>query len=320
MDFKELNVAAQGRWRDILGQHGVLVPPTNRHGSCPHCGGKDRFRFDDKEGRGTWFCNQCGSGDGPDLLARCLGVGLGKAKQLALECVGHLPEASAQPAAQYVPNRTEAERLAEFHQHFALIRRNVRRGECDYLKGKGYGSVPAFLAGKTVKLNIHGGKSQLVAEGDTLLKLYNFKNEVVGLQYINADGSRKRYVSGSIKKGSFMALPAIETPTRYVLAEGYATAWAMRLLVPDASVLVTFDAGNHVHVARNIRVNNPEARICIAADNDENGTGIGSALRAREELGNIHISMPTREGDFDDVYRTQGNAAALAEFVANMSS
>jgi hypothetical protein len=36
----------------------------NRHQACPVCGGSDRFRFDDKEGRGTWFCNQCGAGDG----------------------------------------------------------------------------------------------------------------------------------------------------------------------------------------------------------------------------------------------------------------
>lgn len=32
------------------------------------CEGKDRFRFDNKEGRGTWICNQCGAGDGFKLL------------------------------------------------------------------------------------------------------------------------------------------------------------------------------------------------------------------------------------------------------------
>ncbi|NYY79755.1 hypothetical protein DMH17_06695 [Raoultella planticola] len=34
------------------------------------CGGADRFRFDDKEGRGTWFCNQCGAGDGLKLVEK----------------------------------------------------------------------------------------------------------------------------------------------------------------------------------------------------------------------------------------------------------
>jgi len=41
-----------------------------RHGPCPICGGKDRFRFDDKEGEGTYFCNQCGAGTGLLLLRK----------------------------------------------------------------------------------------------------------------------------------------------------------------------------------------------------------------------------------------------------------
>lgn len=40
----------------------------NKHGPCPVCGGKDRFRFDNKNGKGTFFCNQCGAGDGITLL------------------------------------------------------------------------------------------------------------------------------------------------------------------------------------------------------------------------------------------------------------
>ena len=62
---------ARGRWRDILlalgVAHGFL---TNKHGPCPICGGKDRFRFDDKEGAGTYYCNQCGPGTGIILLRR----------------------------------------------------------------------------------------------------------------------------------------------------------------------------------------------------------------------------------------------------------
>ena len=62
---------ARGRWRDILVQLGVesrfLV---NRHGPCPLCGGKDRFRWDDKEGSGSYYCNQCGPGPGLLLLRK----------------------------------------------------------------------------------------------------------------------------------------------------------------------------------------------------------------------------------------------------------
>lgn len=63
-----------GRWRSILTSLGVddgrLVP---KHGPCPACGGKDRFRFDNKEGRGTWYCSHCGAGDGIDLLRKING-------------------------------------------------------------------------------------------------------------------------------------------------------------------------------------------------------------------------------------------------------
>jgi putative DNA primase/helicase len=46
---------------------------VNRHGPCPICGGKDRFRFDDKDRRGTWICNQCGAGDGFSLAQKVNG-------------------------------------------------------------------------------------------------------------------------------------------------------------------------------------------------------------------------------------------------------
>lgn len=50
---------ARGRWREILPALGIDAKAlTNRHSPCPVCGGKDRFRFDDKNGSGSWICNQ----------------------------------------------------------------------------------------------------------------------------------------------------------------------------------------------------------------------------------------------------------------------
>src|SRR5260370_38280875 len=46
------------RWVDILTALGVPTKFLNRrHGPCPMCGGKDRFRFIDTDGKGTFFCN-----------------------------------------------------------------------------------------------------------------------------------------------------------------------------------------------------------------------------------------------------------------------
>lgn len=67
MNVTETVKQACGHWPRILPALGVKVI-KNRHQTCPVCGGSDRFRFDDKEGRGTWFCNQCGAGDGLKLV------------------------------------------------------------------------------------------------------------------------------------------------------------------------------------------------------------------------------------------------------------
>jgi putative DNA primase/helicase len=64
------------RWFDLLSYLGVESRfLRNKHGPCPLCGGKDRFRWDNKEGRGTWICSHCGAGDGAELAMRVLGTG-----------------------------------------------------------------------------------------------------------------------------------------------------------------------------------------------------------------------------------------------------
>jgi putative DNA primase/helicase len=63
---------ARNRWREILPQLGIETRfLTNKHGPCPVCGGRDRFRFDDRDGTGSYYCNQCGAGSGV-VLARKL--------------------------------------------------------------------------------------------------------------------------------------------------------------------------------------------------------------------------------------------------------
>jgi putative DNA primase/helicase len=62
---------ARGRWKDILPQLGIAAGfLQNRHGPCPVCGGKDRFRFDDRDGSGSYYCNQCGPGPGVMLVRK----------------------------------------------------------------------------------------------------------------------------------------------------------------------------------------------------------------------------------------------------------
>lgn len=63
--------AARGRWRGIITTLGVdPVYLDGKHHSCPFCGGKDRWRFDDKDGSGSFICSGCGSGYGMDFVQR----------------------------------------------------------------------------------------------------------------------------------------------------------------------------------------------------------------------------------------------------------
>ena len=83
---------ARGRWRDLLQAIGVPATAlTGKHMACPFCGGKDRFRFDDKAGNGTFFCTHCGAGSGVDFAMKWMKCDFITAKK---EIEKHLPSAS----------------------------------------------------------------------------------------------------------------------------------------------------------------------------------------------------------------------------------
>ena len=65
---------ARHRWREILPQLGINTRfLQNKHGPCPLCGGRDRYRFDDKDGTGSYYCHQCGAGVGIIMLRKLKG-------------------------------------------------------------------------------------------------------------------------------------------------------------------------------------------------------------------------------------------------------
>ena len=91
----------QGRWPDLLAQLGGLTAEqlTNKHQPCPLCGGKDRYRFDDQDGTGSWFCNKCGgkdqaggAGNGIDMLMRRNGWSYAETCQRLEDHLGQVPE------------------------------------------------------------------------------------------------------------------------------------------------------------------------------------------------------------------------------------
>ncbi len=96
----------------------------NRHQACPVCGGADRFRFDDKEGRGTWFCNQCGAGDGLKLVEKVFGISASEAAGKVNAVTGHLPPVAPEVMAA-ADAGTEAERKAAAALAVRLLEKNA---------------------------------------------------------------------------------------------------------------------------------------------------------------------------------------------------
>lgn len=111
---------AQNKWPGILQHFGMDSKfLTGRHTACPICGdGKDRFRFDDKDGKGTFFCTQCGSGDGFKLLELWDGIQFKDAAKKIEEISGVIPAQKAKPVFTTTPERikrlwNESHRITE---------------------------------------------------------------------------------------------------------------------------------------------------------------------------------------------------------------
>ncbi len=132
---------ARGRWDTILPRLGIDPKfLTNRHGPCPLCGGKDRYRWDDKDGSGSYFCNQCGAGDGLILVRKKHGWDYATACNEIDLIIGLEPRVPR-------PKRPDpsAARLAKCKR--MLSEANAPEVVQNYLMSRGLSVVPAVLRG-----------------------------------------------------------------------------------------------------------------------------------------------------------------------------
>jgi putative DNA primase/helicase len=92
--------ASKGKWRGILLTLGLPEQSLRgKHGPCPLCGGTDRFRWDNKDGRGTYICNACGAGDGMKLACEFTGKAFPEVAAEIDAMLGNVkPDAAARPS------------------------------------------------------------------------------------------------------------------------------------------------------------------------------------------------------------------------------
>ncbi|KGT87270.1 primase-like DNA-binding domain-containing protein [Enterobacter cancerogenus] len=296
--------AATGFWPQLLPALGISIHTSGKHGSCPVCGGKDRFRFDNQDGRGTWHCNQCGAGDGLNLVEKALDVNAKEAALKIADMLGALPPASKIPV--NTPDKAAAKSEAAARAQ-ALLAAAVSRTDNAYLISKGLHSTPALTLAGGLRC---GGVS--FAAGDLLVPLNDETGNAVNVQLINAAGDKRTLPGGQVKGAYHLAgEPGGKT---LWLTEGYATGLTVQRLTGQP-VYVALSANNLPALAAQLSKVNPDALMLIAADRDDNGTGQLKAEEAAKAC-NGQAALPPETGDWNDVWQAQGDITTQALLTA----
>ncbi|MEH3467210.1 primase-helicase zinc-binding domain-containing protein [Enterobacter roggenkampii] len=291
---------ACGHWPRILPALGVTVI-KNRHQACPVCGGSDRFRFDDKEGRGTWFCNQCGAGDGLKLVEKVFGVTPSEAAGKVNAVTGNLPLVS--PAVTAAADaETEADRKAAAALAARLLEKARPATGNAYLTRKGF---PGRECLTLTTLHKTGGVTYRA--GDVVVPLYDDSGALVNVQLINADGLKRTLKGGQVKGACHILDGKKEAGKRLWIAEGYVTALTVHHLTGE-TVMVALSSVNLLSLASLARHKYPACRIVIAADRDLNGDGQTKASAAAESCEGV-VALPPVFGDWNDAYTQHGGEA-----------
>ncbi len=300
MNVTETVKQACGHWSRILPALGVKVI-KNRHQACPVCGGSDRFRFDDKEGRGTWFCNQCGAGDGLKLVEKVFGVSASEAAGKVNAVTGNLPPVAPEVIAA-AEAETEADRKAAAALAVRLMEKTRPASGNAYLTHKGFPGHECVMLTATHKT---GGVT--FRAGDMVVPLYDNAGALVNVQLINSDGLKRTLKGGAVKGTCHIIGGQKQAGKRLWIAEGYATALTVHHLTGE-TVMVALSSVNLLSLASLARQKHPACQIVLAADRDLNGNGQSKAAAAADACEGI-VALPPVFGDWNDAFMQKGEEA-----------
>jgi putative DNA primase/helicase len=283
---ERLAETARGRWHGILPQLGISPKLLrNRHGPCPMCGGKDRFRFDNKEGKGTWICNRCGSGDGAELVKRVKGVQFKEAAKMVEGCVGNAPV------------RPILEKLATPRLELARIwdaAKPIKRPS----------PVADYLA---KRCDWTENYSENLRENGTLMlaKVQTWDGKGVNIHRTHIADDKatvRKLMPGKLPDGSAIRLAYVNLWTEMGVAEGIETALsAMKLFgLPTWSLI-------NATLMQKWRPPVGIKKVVIFGDNDKSFTGQMAAYTLAYKLRDsveVEVKIPTMPGwDWNDVHR-----------------
>jgi len=288
------------KWYGVLTTLGIdREYLQNKHGPCPICmEGKDRFRFDDKDGRGTYYCNTCGAGDGFELLQKVYGWSFIDCVDAIRPIIEHTTIQPSKPKKDPVPALRKVAKMAQ------QIRPN---SDVDtYLTLRGLSDYPETLKEAQLYTWEHGAK---LGPFPTMMGLIqDAKGVGVSWHLTYTQNGRKLKGCTSRKimppKGTITgaAIRLHEHEGTICLAEGIETA----LAASQISKLPAFSVMN-AHCMATFEPPEDITEVQIYADNDKSYVGQKSAYQLAERLAakkihvDVHIS-PTPGEDWLDEF------------------
>lgn len=288
---------AKGRWPGILASFGLEAILSKRHTRCPMCGGKDRFRFDDLEGRGTYYCNHCGAGDGFKLLME---KNHWDFKETAYRVREVIPGAVVLEPDRRATDRTAVARKIWKEAKPVTEGDDVQR----YLASRGLTNIPSTIRIANIPYYDNGEKIGMFNAMVTVIRDVNGTGVSLHTTYLK-DGKKapvavqKKIVAPGIKGCAATLFNATDV---LGITEGIETALAVNALY-GVPVWAALNAGN----MEAIEIPEETNRVMIYCDNDDNFTGqkAGYALANRLALAgkDVSVSWPADIGeDFADVW------------------
>lgn len=148
----------------------------------------------------------------------------------------------------------------------------------------------AYLTAK--RIQPHGTR---VYKNALIVPIENESSRLINLQFISPEGV-KRFLAGGRKRGCFFTIGDLTHTV--LICEGFATGASLHEQTGQR-VVVAFDAGNLLPVARNIRELSPDSEVIIAGDNDQ--IGRDKAQEAALAVGGKILIPPNSGTDWNDV-------------------